>query len=188
MAMLDDKEIEAEKLAAMLTTALQWLLSNIPETALPPALRPALLLMKSLVPYLGYIGGFVAWSWGAIKGFDVGFGVTLTATWLLPIALIPGTWQEKDVPQPAPPANPTPTPDPPAGDPSSPPPTDPTPPTTGNPPADPSPPNTGDPSVSPASPSPPSTGDPSAPPSSDPSPSPATPPPNPTNTTQASVS
>ena len=30
LAMLDDKEIEAAKLGAMLTTALQWLLNNVP--------------------------------------------------------------------------------------------------------------------------------------------------------------
>ncbi|KAI9057164.1 hypothetical protein FKP32DRAFT_1584381 [Trametes sanguinea] len=99
MNLLNDKEIEAAKLGAMLTAALQWLLSNVPESALPATLRPALALVRSLVPYLGYIGGFVAWSWGAIKGFDIGNGVTLTATWLLPIALIPGTWENGDVPQ-----------------------------------------------------------------------------------------
>ncbi|KAL7285673.1 hypothetical protein ACG7TL_000778 [Trametes sanguinea] len=99
MNLLNDKEIEAAKLGAMLTTALQWLLSNVPESALPATLRPALALVRSLVPYLGYIGGFVAWSWGAIRGFDIGNGVTLTATWLLPIALIPGTWENSDVPQ-----------------------------------------------------------------------------------------
>ena len=75
LAMLNDKQIEAAKLAAMVTTALQWLLNNVPEGALPPTLRPALMLVKSLVPYLGYIGGFVAWSWEGIKSFDVGFGV-----------------------------------------------------------------------------------------------------------------
>ena len=111
LAMLNDKEIEAAKLGAMLTTALTWILNNIPDTVLPVSLRPALLLIKSLVPYLGYIGGFVAWSWSAIKGFDIGNGVTLTATWLLPIALIPGTWENADVPKPTDPStSPTPAP------------------------------------------------------------------------------
>lgn len=61
---------------------------------------------------MGYVGGFIAWSWNTIQGFDKGTlyltasspwhglrfpllkgqGVTLSATWLLPIALIPGTW------------------------------------------------------------------------------------------------
>ncbi|KAI0670092.1 hypothetical protein C8Q78DRAFT_976642 [Trametes maxima] len=126
MNLLNDKEIEAAKLGAMLTTALQWLLSNVPDSALPPTLRPALALVKSLVPYLGYIGGFVAWSWGAIKGFDNGNGVTLTATWLLPIALIPGTWEDSDVPQPQPQPQPQP-------------------PTTGEPASNPPPPNSSTP-------------------------------------------
>nr|VWP00603.1 Glucosamine-6-phosphate isomerase (EC (Glucosamine-6-phosphate deaminase) [Ganoderma boninense] len=111
LAMLNDKEIEAAKLGAMLTTALTWILNNVPDTLLPASFRPALQLIKSLVPYLGYIGGFVAWSWTAIKGFDIGNGVTLTATWLLPIALIPGTWENADVPKPATPStSPTPAP------------------------------------------------------------------------------
>lgn len=64
----------------------------------------------------------MAWSWGAIKTFDkgehnqtsrlawmtsahsaqlcyVGNGVVLTATWLLPVALIPGTWEDDDYPE-----------------------------------------------------------------------------------------
>ncbi|PIL32153.1 hypothetical protein GSI_06859 [Ganoderma sinense ZZ0214-1] len=113
LSMLNDKEVEAAKLGAMLTTALTWILNNVPDTLLPVSLRPALQLIKSLVPYLGYIGGFVAWSWTAIKGFDIGNGVTLTATWLLPIALIPGTWENADVPKPATPSpSPSPTPAP----------------------------------------------------------------------------
>ena len=143
LAMLDDKEIEAAKIGAMLTTALQWLLNNVPDSALPPTLRPALSLVKSLVPYLGYIGGFVAWSWGAIKGFDKGYGVTLTATWLLPIALVPGTWEEKDLPKPPATSSPSPPPssDPSASNPSA-------------PPAAPSAPSTSDPSTTPAPSSP----------------------------------
>lgn len=29
-------------------------------------------LLRRLVPYLGYIGGFIAWSWSALKVFDKG--------------------------------------------------------------------------------------------------------------------
>ena len=100
MASLDNKEIEVGKISSILTTALNWLVGHIPDSTVPPALAPAFRLVKSLVPYVGYIGGFVAWSWGELKSFDVGYGVTLTATWLLPIALIPGTWEKEDVPVP----------------------------------------------------------------------------------------
>ncbi|KAH9950920.1 hypothetical protein B0H21DRAFT_408578 [Amylocystis lapponica] len=99
LAILDNSRTEASKRAAVLTTALTWLLNHVPETALPPQLRPALQLLKGLIPYLAYIGGFVAWTWGAIIRFDKGNGVILTATWLLPVALIPGTWEEYDVPK-----------------------------------------------------------------------------------------
>jgi hypothetical protein len=82
------------------------------------------MVLKRLAPYLGYIGVFIAWSWGAIKAFDkgtasydkwiahvlptfipwigLGNGVILTATWLLPVALIPSTWDD-DLVQPPPP-------------------------------------------------------------------------------------
>lgn len=56
----------------MLTTALKYLLDKVPMAMLPPQARPAMTLLKAFTPYLGYVGGFVAWSWGAIKHFDKG--------------------------------------------------------------------------------------------------------------------
>ena len=70
--MLNNKRLEAAKRAAILTTALQWLLGQVPLSVLPPQFRPGLLIAQRLVPYIGYIGGFVAWSWGAMKSFDKG--------------------------------------------------------------------------------------------------------------------
>lgn len=70
--MLDNKQLEGAKRAAMVTTALKWMLDHVPALMVPPNMRPALILLKGLVPYLGYIGGFVAWSWGYIKKFDKG--------------------------------------------------------------------------------------------------------------------
>ena len=100
----------------MITTALQWLLGRVPLTLVPPQFRPGVLIARRLVPFLGYIGGFIAWSWGAMKSFDrgtrdcqffedrasffVGEGIVLTATWLLPVALIPGTWEAKNTSRP----------------------------------------------------------------------------------------
>jgi len=96
---LDSKRVEGAKRAAILTTALKWLLDHIPMMIIPPQFRPAAKMLKRLVPYLGYIGVFVAWSWGAIKMFDKGNGVVLSATWLLPLALIPGTWDDDEFPE-----------------------------------------------------------------------------------------
>ena len=102
----------------MITSALKWLLDHVPVALIPPQFQLALSLLRGLVPLLGYIGGFIAWSWSAVRVFDrgtpktllaappctiyvrfiTGCGVTLTATWLLPIAIIPGTWQVYEVP------------------------------------------------------------------------------------------
>ncbi|KAG8984126.1 hypothetical protein FRB93_006705 [Tulasnella sp. JGI-2019a] len=100
MVILSDKTIEATKRAAMVTAAIGWLINNIPMAMLPLPLQPAITLLKAVVPYLGYIGGFISWSWAEVKSFDKGNGVVLSATWLLPIALIPGTWEtvQGDVP------------------------------------------------------------------------------------------
>ena len=56
----------------MITSALQWLLDNIPVALIPPQFQLALTLLRGLVPLLGYIGGFIAWSWSAIRVFDRG--------------------------------------------------------------------------------------------------------------------
>jgi len=97
--MLNNKKLEGTKRAAMITTALKWLLDRVPVLMIPPNMRPAIKLLKGLVPYLGYVGGFVAWSWGYIKKFDKGNGVTLTATWLATLALVPGTWEDSALPK-----------------------------------------------------------------------------------------
>ncbi|KAH9484749.1 hypothetical protein JR316_0001649 [Psilocybe cubensis] len=99
LEILSDKTLEATKRASMITTALTWFFNHLPIDALPPPLRPAALLLQRLAPFLGYIGTFISWSWSTIKSYDIGFGVTLTATWLLPVALIPGTWRENDFPK-----------------------------------------------------------------------------------------
>jgi hypothetical protein len=69
---LNNKRLEAAKRAAIITTALQWLLGRVPLTVVPPQFRAGVLVAQRLVPYLGYIGGFVAWSWGAMRSFDKG--------------------------------------------------------------------------------------------------------------------
>lgn len=99
LRVLNSKSMEAAKRATIITTALKWLLDHIPTTFLPVQVRPAATLLKRLVPLLGYIGAFIAWSWGAIRTFDRGYGVILSATWLLPVALIPGAWDESDFPK-----------------------------------------------------------------------------------------
>lgn len=69
---LDNKQLEGAKRAAMLTAALKWALDRVPLAMIPLQARPAMMLLKAFTPYLGYVGGFVAWSWGAVKSFDKG--------------------------------------------------------------------------------------------------------------------
>ena len=47
-------------------------MDHIPMPLLPPQVRPAVAILRGLVPYLGYVGGFIAWSWSAVKSFDKG--------------------------------------------------------------------------------------------------------------------
>ncbi|KAJ6601416.1 hypothetical protein DFH09DRAFT_1355570 [Mycena vulgaris] len=96
MKVLDNKHLAAAKRGAMITTALKWLLDKVPLMMLPPQIRPAIMVLKRLTPYLGYVGVFIAWSWTAIQARDKGDGVVLTATWLLPVALLPGTLKAED--------------------------------------------------------------------------------------------
>ncbi|KAJ7109797.1 hypothetical protein C8R44DRAFT_263106 [Mycena epipterygia] len=96
MKILDNTHLEAAKRGAMITAALKYLLDKVPLMMLPPQIRPAMLVLKRLTPFLGYVGVFIAWSWTAIKARDKGDGVVLTATWLLPVALVPGTLNSED--------------------------------------------------------------------------------------------
>ncbi|KAI0697603.1 hypothetical protein BC835DRAFT_1519164 [Cytidiella melzeri] len=98
LEILDNKQLEGAKRAALLTTALKYALDRIPIALVPIQAQPALRLCKAFTPYLGYVGTFAAWSWSAIRGFDKGHGVTLSATWLLSIAVIPGAWEAEGIP------------------------------------------------------------------------------------------
>ncbi|KAJ6488692.1 hypothetical protein C8R47DRAFT_978784 [Mycena vitilis] len=98
MVSLASDEAEAVKIATTITAALTWFLANISPSSVPPALLPAFLLLQKLGPYAGYIGTFVGWIWGAVTGADKGNGVVLTATWVLPVALIPSAIQPPTTP------------------------------------------------------------------------------------------
>lgn len=110
---LDDKTMDIAKKANLISTALQWILDHVP-SGLPLELMAVVVVLRAIAPIIGYIGAFVSWSWNEIKSFDKGQGVVLSATWLLPIALIPGSWNFVPPTTPASPAPaPTPTPAPP---------------------------------------------------------------------------
>ncbi|KDN49036.1 hypothetical protein RSAG8_02389, partial [Rhizoctonia solani AG-8 WAC10335] len=112
IAVLNDQKLEAASRAAIVTTALQWIIDHIPTAALPPQVGLVMSLIRGIIPAMGYIGGFVAWSWNTIVGFDQGDGVVLSATWLLPIALIPSAWDIEPVGMPTKAIEAEPTPEP----------------------------------------------------------------------------
>jgi len=97
MAQLNGTSLKATARAAMLTTALKWLLDKIPLMLIPVQFRPAVKMLKKLSPVVGYVGVFIAWSWDRVRSLDKGNGVVLTATWLLPVALLPMSWDAGDI-------------------------------------------------------------------------------------------
>ena len=72
MAKLNGKAIKATTRAAMIATALKWLLERIPLAIIPPQFRAAVKLLKQLTPLTGYIGVFIAWSWDRVRALDEG--------------------------------------------------------------------------------------------------------------------
>ncbi|CAA7268066.1 unnamed protein product [Cyclocybe aegerita] len=97
MVKLNATSLKATARAAMITTALKWLLDKIPMMLVPVQFRPAVTILKRMSPVTSYIGVFIAWSWDRIRSLDKGNGVVLTATWVLPVALLPMSWDAGDI-------------------------------------------------------------------------------------------
>ncbi|KAF9056011.1 hypothetical protein BJ165DRAFT_1521965 [Panaeolus papilionaceus] len=97
MEQLDKSSLKATARAAMITSALKWMIDKIPLMLIPPQFRAAVKMLKQLAPVVSYVGVFIAWSWDRIRSYDKGNGVVLTATWLLPVALLPMTWDAGDI-------------------------------------------------------------------------------------------
>lgn len=103
---LDGDVDEAEKIANLINTCLTYILNNVP-AGLPAGFAAVITILKAIAPTTGYISTFIGWSWDTIKGFNNGQGVVLSATWILPVALIPRPWDAPTVTSPATPATPT---------------------------------------------------------------------------------
>ncbi|SOV06914.1 uncharacterized protein UDID_05748 [Ustilago sp. UG-2017a] len=88
---LDGDVDEAEKIANLINRCLTFILNNVP-AGLPPAFLAVVTILKAIAPTTGYISTFIGWSWDTIKSFNKGQGVILSATWILPVALIPRAW------------------------------------------------------------------------------------------------
>jgi hypothetical protein len=69
---LSDAQLATARKAALITTSLKWIVDSVPLAMVPVQLRPAMLMLKRLTPYVGYVGTFIAWSWERIKQKDGG--------------------------------------------------------------------------------------------------------------------
>ena len=89
----------------MLRGTLSWIFSGLPIHLIPTPFQPFLMSVQGLYPFLGPISFFISWGWSWIMSYDIGelvlfkfsflsvidrisnegYGVTLTATWILPV-------------------------------------------------------------------------------------------------------
>ena len=55
--------------------------------------------VREILPFVRYISQFIDFEWSAIKAQDKGKGVVCAATWLMPAALVPRSWDFPDPPK-----------------------------------------------------------------------------------------
>ncbi|EST08008.1 hypothetical protein PSEUBRA_002402 [Kalmanozyma brasiliensis GHG001] len=103
---LDGDVDEAEKVANLINKCLTYILNNVP-AGLPASFAAVVVILKAIAPTTGYISTFIGWSWDTIKSFNKGQGVVLSATWILPVALIPRAWDAPASPNGSAPATPS---------------------------------------------------------------------------------
>ncbi|CDW98996.1 hypothetical protein, partial [Sporisorium scitamineum] len=103
---MDGDVDEAEKIANLFNKCLTYILNNVP-AGLPASFAAVVTILKAIAPTTGYISTFIGWSWDTIKSFNKGQGVVLSATWILPVALIPRAWDAPANPSTSTPATPT---------------------------------------------------------------------------------
>jgi len=75
MTKLNSSSLKATARAAMITAALKWLLDKVPILLVPPQLRPAMKMLKTLTPLASYVGVFIAWSWDRVRTLDKGISI-----------------------------------------------------------------------------------------------------------------
>ncbi|KZT51042.1 hypothetical protein CALCODRAFT_504039 [Calocera cornea HHB12733] len=93
---LNDKHLTAAKRSAMLFASLQWIVMKLPTRGLPPQAVVTVKIVRTLLPVLATLGTAISAAWAGIRSFDRGMGVKLSATWLMPLVMIPSAWEEAD--------------------------------------------------------------------------------------------
>ncbi|GAA6019006.1 hypothetical protein JCM11491_002487 [Sporobolomyces phaffii] len=79
-----------------LSTGLALLLTKAPPLVVA---LPGFPLLQSLLPVLSAIVSAVTWYWKTMKKMDHGEGIILSATWVLPVAVVPRPLRRKTVEQ-----------------------------------------------------------------------------------------
>lgn len=92
------------KILTSISDALNFLLSHLPSSLVPPYLLPALMVLKSLAPSLSMISAVLGWGWTNFEKFDLpkeqgGLGIVLRGTWVLPGGVVPGSWRDDAIKQ-----------------------------------------------------------------------------------------
>lgn len=62
--------------------------------------------VREILPFVRYISQFMDFEFNAIKAQDRGKGVVCSATWIMPAAMVPRSWDFPDKPSTSPPINP----------------------------------------------------------------------------------
>ncbi|KAK0561777.1 hypothetical protein OC844_003049 [Tilletia horrida] len=88
----------AESIAKVLSTVLSFIISHVPTSVIPLPLLPLVTVLQAIAPLTGYLATFIAWAWSGISSMDKGNGIVLSATWVLPVAIIPKAWDAPIVP------------------------------------------------------------------------------------------
>lgn len=89
---------KAENIAMTISKMLTALLDGAAKIPLPASFQAVLTVLKSIAPVTQYISTYIGWSWNELKTLDKGEGICLSTTWVLPVALIPRTWDAPSAP------------------------------------------------------------------------------------------
>ncbi|CAO1630566.1 unnamed protein product [Jaminaea pallidilutea] len=90
---------EAEHVASSISKMLTTILSAAAKfPGLPAPLQAVVAVLQAISPVTQYISTYIGWSWDELKTYDKGQGICLSATWILPVALIPRSWDAPTAP------------------------------------------------------------------------------------------
>lgn len=101
MDKLGDGTKSAQDIARTINDNLQLIFAAASRLSaiLPPQLAAILAILKAIAPITSAISSFIGWTWSSLKEYDKGQGICLSATWILPIALVPRSFDAPTSPE-----------------------------------------------------------------------------------------